>query len=77
MTAAEHHQQQLEEQQLDSQRFHMRAAMACNHGKFVAVARLIRDNPEDSYVKFAVKYLLEALEEHDKLEKEEKALWQQ
>lgn len=71
MTAEEFYQQQLEEQQ-QSEGLHLRAAMARNHGKFIGVAKFIRDNPEDYYVKIALKSLLEALEEHNVLEKKEK-----
>lgn len=71
MTAEEFHQQQLEEQQ-QSEKLHLRAAMARNHGKFIGVAKFVRDNPEDMYVKIVLKYLQQALEEHDELEKKEK-----
>lgn len=71
MTAAEHHQQQLEEQRLIEE-LHLRADMARNHGKFLGVARFVRDNPEKACVKIALKYLQQALEEHDELSKKEK-----
>lgn len=71
MTAEEFHQQQLEEQQL-SEGLYLKAAMARNHGKFIGVAKFIRDNPEELYVKVSLKYLLAALEEHENLVKEEK-----
>ena len=43
--------------------------MMRNHGKFVGIARYIRDsdNPENA-AKYAIKYLMEALEQHDHLQ---------
>jgi hypothetical protein len=40
--------------------------MAKNHGKMIGCAQTIRDsNGDEDYVRIAVKYLLEALKEHE------------
>jgi hypothetical protein len=40
--------------------------MSGNHGKMIGCAQTIRDaNGDEDYVRIAVKYLLEALSEHD------------
>jgi hypothetical protein len=40
--------------------------MSSNHGKMIGCAQTIRDaKGDEDYVRIAVKYLLEALEEHD------------
>jgi hypothetical protein len=66
MTAAEFHQQQLEQQ--EQEYLDLRRALQDNHSKFIAVAYTIRDTKQDpSYVKSCVKYLLEALEDYEQL----------
>lgn len=40
-----------------------------NYGRFVGIARYIRDSDSpEAAAKYAVKYLLEALEQHDNLQ---------
>ena len=44
--------------------------MSQNHGKMIGCAQAIRDaNLDDDYVRIAIKYLLEALKEHDDLQR--------
>lgn len=43
--------------------------MLRNHGRFIGIARYIRDSSDkESAAKYALKYLLEALEQHDHLQ---------
>lgn len=43
--------------------------MIRNHGRFIGIARHIRDSEDKEYAaKIAIKYLLEALEQHDHLQ---------
>ena len=61
MTDAEHHQQQLEQQEWESD-------VNRNHGKFIGVARFIRDNARgERDIQDAVKYLMQVLEDYEKL----------
>ena len=61
MTAAEYHQQQLEQQEWESD-------LNKNHGKFVGVARFIRDNAYgERDVQDAIKYLMQVLEDYEQL----------
>ena len=61
MTAAEYHQQQLEQQEWEDD-------LNRNHGKFVGVARFIRDNARgESDVQDAIKYLMQVLEDYEQL----------
>lgn len=61
MTAAEYHQQQLEQQEWESD-------SNKNHGKFVGVARFIRDNARgERDVQDALKYLMQVLEDYEQL----------
>jgi len=61
MTAAEHHQQQLEQQEWESD-------VNRNHGKFIGVARFIRDNARgERDIQDAVKYLMQVLEDYEQL----------
>lgn len=85
MTAAEYHQQQLEQQQwyedirksdeYRQQRWYedlekIQAEFRKNYGKFVGVARFIRDNARgERDVQDAVKLLIQVLEEHDSIER--------
>jgi hypothetical protein len=66
MTAAEFHQQQLEQQ--EQEYLDLRRALQDNHAQFVAVAYTLRDSKQDpNYVKICVKFLLEALDEYEQL----------
>lgn len=67
MTAAEAHQQELEHQQWKLELDQIKLDMQKNHGKFVGIARSIRDNSSDSTVEVALQYLSEALEEYEEL----------
>jgi hypothetical protein len=70
MTDAEFHQQQLEEQQWYEDLENIQSGFRANHGKFVGVARFIRDNARgERDVQDAVKYLMQVLEEHDSIER--------
>ena len=61
MPAAEYHQQQLEQQEWESD-------VNRNHGKFIGVARFIRDNARgERDIQDAVKYLMQVLEDYEKL----------
>ena len=61
MTDAEHHQQQLEQKEWESD-------VNRNHGKFIGVARFIRDNARgERDIQDAVKYLMQVLEDYEKL----------
>jgi hypothetical protein len=61
MTAAEYHQQQLEQQEWESD-------SNKNYGKFVGVARFIRDNARgERDVQDALKYLMQVLEDYEQL----------
>jgi hypothetical protein len=61
MTDAEHHQQQLEQQEWESD-------VNRNHGKFIGVARFIRDNARgERDIQDAVKYLMQVLEDYEQL----------
>ena len=63
MTAAEYHQQQLEQQEWESD-------LNTNHGKFVGVASFIRDNAYgERDVQDAIKSLMQVLEEHDQIQR--------
>jgi len=61
MTDAEAYQQQLEQQEWESD-------VNRNHGKFIGVARFIRDNARgERDIQDAVKYLMQVLEDYEKL----------
>jgi len=61
-----HAQQQEQEQQETESLWERQRLMSQNHGKMIGCAQAIRDaNLDDDYVRIAVKYLLEALSEHD------------
>ncbi len=61
MTDAEHHQQQLEQQEWEHD-------VEMNHGKFIGVARFIRDNARgERDIQDAVKYLMQVLEDYEQL----------
>jgi hypothetical protein len=67
MTDCQAHAQQQEQQQQDEAEERQRL-MSQNHGKMIGCAQAIRDaNLDDDYVRIAIKYLLEALLEHDEL----------
>lgn len=68
MTAAEAHQQELEHQQWSQELEELKLAMRKNHGKFVGIARSIRDNNDDTAIEVALEYMAEALEEYKQLE---------
>jgi hypothetical protein len=64
MTAAEYHQQQLEQQEWEDTAH----GMNLNHGRFVGVARFIRDNAKgERDVQDAIKYLMSVLEDYEQL----------
>ena len=66
MTAAEYHQQQLEQQEMDYKELHR--ALTANHGRLLGAAHTIRDSKLDPhYVRIAVNSILEALEEYETL----------
>jgi hypothetical protein len=66
MTAAEYHQQQLEQQEMDYKEINN--AIAANHGRLLGAAHTIRDSKLDPhYVRIAVNSILEALEEYETL----------
>jgi hypothetical protein len=66
MTDAQAHQQELEQQEQEDSIWERARLMAKNHGKMIGCAQTIRDSSGDEdYVRIAVKYLLEALKEHD------------
>jgi uncharacterized membrane protein YcjF (UPF0283 family) len=85
MTAAEYHQQQLEQQEEEeleyqsetikkNREFQFKEAMSIkdemseNHAKMIACAHTIRDSKNDhQFVRIAIKYLLEALDEYETL----------
>jgi carbonic anhydrase len=70
MTAAEAHQQQLEQQQWYEDLENIRSDFNKNHGKFLGVARFIRDNARgERDVQDAIKYLMQVLEEHDQIQR--------
>ena len=61
MRADEHYQQQLEQQEWESD-------VNRNHGKFIGMARFIRDNARgERDVQDAIKYLMQVLEEYEQL----------
>ena len=61
-----HAQQQEQEQQETEDLWQRQRLMSQNHGKMIGCAQAIRDSKNDEdYVRIAVKYLLEALTEHD------------
>ena len=65
MTDCQAHAQEQEQQEIEELR-ELKRLMSVNHGKMLGCAQTIRDaNGDDDYVRIAVKYLLEALEEHD------------
>ena len=67
MTDAQAHAQQQEQEQQETEALWERQRlMSKNHGKMIGCAQTIRDaNGDEDYVTIAVKYLLEALKEHD------------
>lgn len=66
MTAAEYHQQQLEQQQMDYNE--IKRALVANHGKLIGAAHTLRDSKEDpTYVRIVIKSVLEALDEYETL----------
>jgi len=66
MTAAEYHQQQLEQQELEDVAY----GMNLNHGRFVGVARFIRDNAKgERDIQDAIKYILRTLEDYEQLDR--------
>lgn len=67
MTAAEAHQQDLEHQQWLLEFDAIKSAMQRNHGKFIGIARSIRDSSSDTMVDVALQYLSEALEDYEEL----------
>lgn len=70
MTAAEAHQQQLEQQQWYEDLENIQSDFNKNHGKFLGVARFIRDNARgERDVQDAIKYLMQVLEEHDQIQR--------
>ena len=70
MTASEYHQQQLEQQQWYEDLENIQSDFNKNYGKFLGVARFIRDNARgERDVQDAVKYLIQVLEEHDSIER--------
>ena len=70
MTASEYHQQQLEQQQWYEDLENIQSDFNKNYGRFVGVARFIRDNARgERDVQDAVKYLIQVLEEHDSIER--------
>lgn len=70
MTAAEAHQQQLEQQQWYEDLENIQSDFRKNHGKFLGVARFIRDNAcGERDVQDAIKYLMQVLEEHDQIQR--------
>jgi hypothetical protein len=70
MRADEHHQQQLEQQQWYEDLENIQSDFNKNYGKFLGVARFIRDNARgERDVQDAVKLLIQVLEEHDSIER--------
>jgi len=70
MTAAEYHQQQLEQQQWYEDLENIQSDFNKNYGKFLGVARFIRDNARgERDVQDAIKYLMQVLEEYDQIER--------
>lgn len=70
MTAAEYHQQQLEQQQWYEDLENIQSEFRKNYGRFVGVARFIRDNARgERDVQDAIKYLMQVLEEYDSIER--------
>ena len=70
MRADEYHQQQLEQQQWYEDLENIQSEFRKNHGRFVGVARFIRDNARgERDVQDAVKFLIQVLEEHDSIER--------
>jgi|APGre2960657373_1045057.scaffolds.fasta_scaffold26564_4 hypothetical protein len=68
MTAAEHHQQQLEQQEWELEQQEWKSNVNRNHGKFIGVARFIRDNARgERDIQDAVKYLMQVLEDYEQL----------
>ena len=69
MTAAEYHQQQLEQQEMELLNYsEIKRALVANHGRFLGAAQTIRDSKLDPhYVRIAVNSILEALEEYETL----------
>ena len=67
MTDCQAHAQQQEQEQQETEALRQRQRlMSGNHGKMIGCAQTIRDaKGDEDYVRIAVKYLLEALEEHD------------
>ena len=69
MTDCQAHAQQQEQQETESL-WERQRLMSQNHGKMIGCAQAIRDaNLDDDYVRIAIKYLLEALKEHDDLQR--------
>ena len=65
MTDCQAHAQQQEQQETEDL-WERQRLMSSNHGKMIGCAQTIRDaNGDEDYVRIAVKYLLEALKEHD------------
>jgi len=61
MRAAEARQQELEQQEWESE-------VNRNHGKFIGMARFIRDNARgERDVQDAIKFLMQVLEEYEQL----------
>jgi hypothetical protein len=70
MTDAEHHQQEMEQQEQEDSVWERARLMAQNHGKMIGCAQTIRDsNGDEDYVTIAVKFLLEALKEHEDIKR--------
>ena len=66
MTAAEYHQQQLEQREQED----IAHGMNLNHGRFVGVARFIRDNAKSERdIQDALKYILRTLEDYEQLDR--------
>ena len=71
MTDCQAHAQQQEQEQQETEALWQRQRlMSGNHGKMIGCAQTIRDaKGDEDYVRIAVKYLLEALKEHDDLQR--------
>jgi len=71
MTDCQAHAQQQEQQQQETEAMWERQRlMSQNHGKMIGCAQAIRDaNLDDDYVTIAVKFLLEALKEHEDIKR--------
>jgi hypothetical protein len=65
VTDCQAHAQEQEQQETEAL-WQRQRLMSGNHGKMIGCAQTIRDaKGDEDYVRIAVKYLLEALEEHD------------